>query len=135
MINSLVGFIVVFSQVHVQGIATNTMVLSLKGAAIASDGYVDANDIGEYNNALHCKTNKTDCCAYNRAGEWFFPNGSQVRILAYFHHSSHDYYYRNRDQRVVRLNRFRNPPEKGHFQCEVPNANEELQITHVNISM
>ena len=137
MINSLVGFIVVFSQVHVQGIATDTLVLSLKGAAIASDGYVDTNDIGEDDNALHCHTNKYDCCAhpYSRAGEWFYPNGSQVPILGYVYHSGHDSYYRNRGHRVVRLNRFNYPSEKGRFRCEVPNATNELQITYVNISM
>ena len=135
MINSLVGFIVVFSQVHVQGIATDTVSLSLKGADIASDGYVDANDIGEYDNALHCHTNKLDCCKHpSRAGEWFYPNGSEVQTLGQAY-SSHDYYYRNRGRSVVFLNRINNPPEKGRFHCEVPNVNGELQITYVNISM
>ena len=134
VIHLLVGFITVF---HIQGVATDTMVLSLKGAAIANDGYVDVNDIGEYDDALHCHTNKTDCCVYSRAGEWFFPNGSRVQTKgeAHYYYSSRDYYYRNRGHRIVRLNRFNDPSEKGHFHCEVPNASDELQITYVNISM
>ena len=135
MISPLIAFIAVTSQVHIQSIATtNTMILSLKGAVIANDSYVDENDIGENDNALHCHTDKLDCCNQlpNRAGEWFFPNGSKVTVKGKANVSSQDYYYRNRGQTVVLLNRVKNPPEKGRFRCEVPNAGEELQITYVN---
>ena len=110
--------------------------LSLKGAAIANDGYVDDNDVGEGVNALHCHTNKPDCCnqSSSRAGKWFLPNGSEVQIKR-LANVSRDYYYRNRGLGVVLLNRFNNPSEKGHFHCEVPNANNENQIIYVNISM
>ena len=137
MISLLIRFIAVFSQVHVKVVATNTMILSIKGAVIAIDGYVDANDIGERDNALNCHTNKPDCCDQppNRNGEWFFPNGDKVKVKGIADDSGQDYYYRSRGQSVVPLNRVNNPPEKGRFRCEVVNALDELQITYINISM
>ena len=127
----------IFSQVYVQGVATNTMSLSIKGAFIAIDGYVDANDIGEEDNALHCHTNKPDCCDQrpNRKGEWFFPDGNDVKVKGIADDNGQDYYYRSRGQSVVLLNRVNTPPEKGRFRCEVVNALDELQITYINISM
>ena len=109
--------------------------LSLKGASIADDGYVDAKDIGEGVNALHCHANKPDCynLSSHRVGEWFLPNGSEVQIKR-LANVSRDYYYRNRGLGVVLLNRVNNPSEKGLFYCEVPNANNESQIIYVNIS-
>ena len=128
----------IFSQVYVQGVATNTMILSIKGATIAIDGYVNAKDIGEGDiNALHCHTNKPDCCDQppNQNGEWFFPNGNKVKVEEIADDDGQDYYYRSRGLSVILLNRANNPPEKGRFRCEVVNALDELQITYINISM
>ena len=109
--------------------------LSLQGVSIANDGYVDANDIGEGVNALHCHTNKTDCCNQSShcVGEWFLPNGSEVQIKG-LANVRRDYYYRNRGLGVILLNRVNNPSEKGHFHCEVPNAYNKSQIIYINIS-
>ena len=103
--------------------------LSLKGAAIAHDGYVDVDDIGDENeNALLCHTNKTDCCRDNNAAisNWFFPNGTRV--------GSRDYnFLRNRGPSVVRLLRVGTPIGRGRFYCVVPNANDLVQTIFVNI--
>ena len=64
-------------QVHAQGISYNynssscwlaiiatesDVGLSLKGAPIANNSYVDVDDIDEGDYALLCHTNKTNCC-------------------------------------------------------------------------
>ena len=111
--------------------------LSLRGVAIANNSYVDVDDIGEGDNAgLLCHTNKTNCCGQrpNRAGEWYFPNEDmKVEILALS--PANNFFYRNRGQRVVRLNRRGSPSERGLFRCEVPNANNVNQTIYVNIGM
>ena len=92
------------------------------------------DDIGQGDNALLCNTNKTNCCdrVHGLAGEWYFPNGARVQTEGAAK-ASHDYFFRNRGQRVIRLNRVNNPLERGQFQCKVPNAEEEMQTLHINI--
>ena len=49
---------------------------------------MDVDDIGENDTALLCHTNKTDCCRgpldHNKAGEWYYPNGTEVEIKKMF---------------------------------------------------
>jgi hypothetical protein len=108
--------------------------LSLKGEFIANNSYVDVNDIGEGDDALLCQTNKPDCCHEigNRAGEWYFPNGSRVRLWVYG-----DDFYRDRGAGVVRLNRRQvlKFTAGGHFRCEVPDANMNMQTIYAIIGM
>ena len=40
---------------------------------------MNITDIEEDENSLVCVTNNTSCCK-NLVGEWYFPNGSQVKI-------------------------------------------------------
>ena len=109
--------------------------MSLKGANIDNGSYVDADDIGEYDNALMCHTNRPDCCSVNRAGEWYFPNRSYVPVVGHYDHNLgySDYFYRNRDDGVVRLNRHENPLAFGRFQCLVPDANGVTRTLIVQI--
>ena len=109
--------------------------LSLKGVYLANNSYVDVDDIGEDENALICYTNKTSCCHRPYwVGEWLFPNGSNVQIVGWNQNSgASGFFYRNRGDRVVRLNRYGNPLETGHFYCQLPDANDVIQILHVNI--
>ena len=69
---------------------------------------------------LKCYTNKNGCCKFAMGGgegEWFFPNGSRVRILA-----SGDSVYRNRDRSVVNLKWkiYYDAIPMGIFCCEIP---------------
>ena len=118
-------------------LATSGVYLSLKGAYLANNSYVDVDDIGEDENALICHTNKTGCCHYydDRAGEWYFPNGSSVQTRDGNRYSGlTEYFYRNRGESIVRLNRYGNSPlERGHFYCELPDANDVNKTLHVNI--
>ena len=106
--------------------------LTLKGAPIANNSYVDVDDIGEGDNALLCHTNKEDCCGEypNRAGEWYFTNGTMVGTEG----GTQDEFYRNRATKVVRLNHRQGTfTEKGCFLCKVPDASNTIQTVNVNI--
>ena len=110
--------------------------LSLRGAAIANDGYVDVDDIGLDNeHTLLCHTNKTDCCrGSNIEGDWYFPDRTRVRSYAENYGLGHtSYFFRNRHNSVVRLRRREAPTERGRFYCEVPNASGVNQTIYVNI--
>ena len=111
------------------------MFLSLNRHPIANNSYVDVNDIGEYDDALLCHTDKPDCCYpyYGlRVGEWYYPNGSRVRIQGGYQ----DEFYRNRGAQIVRLNRRQGTfTARGLFRCEVPDINNNIQTVYVNIGM
>ena len=123
------------------------MTLSLNGQTIPNEGDVLASDIGEGGNdmtamggGLLCITDSSSCCRDGDnpngggQGEWYFPNGNQVEIQGT---RTGDFFYRNRDARIVRLNRFgtSTPPERGRFSCVVPNATGDMMTVYVNINI
>ena len=122
-------------------IATVGVSLSLKGADIANDGYVDVDDIGTGNdsNALLCHTDKTDCCKspYMIMGNWYFPNGTVVEGLSAIIKSgrnTNNSLARNRGSNsVVHLYSYGSPTDRGHFYCVVPNAAGDNQTIYVNL--
>ena len=118
-------------------IVAEGVTLSLNGAVIANDGYVNVDDIGEGDfNALLCYTNKTDCCRGNRAGEWFFPNRTRIGTRVDNDGTGHtSYFFRDRGEHVVRLKRADYPSERGRFYCEVPNIQNVDQTIYINIGM
>lgn len=115
--------------------------MSLHGTVIANDGYVNVNDIGDEDyNALLCHTDKLSCCTntmgQQRAGEWYYPNGTRVANMGYNAHIGHtSYFFRSRGTQTVHLKRERHPSERGKFCCEVPNAYNMIQSICVNIGM
>ena len=106
--------------------------LSLNGEMIANDSFVNASSIGENDDALLCHTNKIDCCGTesNRDGEWYF-SGTPVGLKG--NPAIDNNLYRNRGDKVVRLNRRGNPSERGRFSCVVPNANDVEQTVFINV--
>ena len=107
---------------HVLGFAD--LFLSLRGTPIDNDGFVNADDISNLNNALFCLTNNTNCCGPGdptTTGEWYFPNGvDTVETFASNTQAGRThFYFRNRGPSVVRLNREGNPLERGRFHCEL----------------
>ena len=122
-------------------IATEGVSLSLRGADIANDGYVNVDDIGfgDDSNALLCHTDKTDCCKspYMVNGNWHFPNGTVVegfKAIMQSGKGTSNILARNRGNNgVVRLYRLGNPTDRGHFYCVVPNAAGDDQTIYVNL--
>ena len=108
--------------------------MSLNGIVISNNSYIGVSNIGEGDNALLCHTDNHSCCQQrrNRAGEWYFPNGRVVGILGNQNYHG-DYFYRNRGEGQVRLNRVGNPSESGYFCCRIPDARSVNQTLHVNI--
>ena len=93
---------------------------------------MDVEDIGEGDNALLCHTNKPDCCSArpNRAGEWYYPNGIDVKTMM----PSKDEFYRNRGKKFIRLNHREGTfTRRGLFQCEIPDADNKTQSVYVYI--
>ena len=72
--------------------------LYLDGNQLANYSIVNLEDIGEGECALICYTNSPDCCASQKAGEWYFPNGSAVSI-----EGDKEDFYRNRNGMMVHL--------------------------------
>ena len=129
------------------------MSLRLRGVALPSDSLVDiddilhspsttsdpANDNKYHDQALLCITGLEDCCTGPRTvrGDWYYPDGSRVVGSS---QSGRDTFQQNRgpnevinDQQSygsVRLFRRGDPPERGHFRCELQNsANPNYNIT------
>ena len=118
------------------------MSLRLQGVTLSNDSLVDIDDILQlpecstttpannkyHNQTLLCLTDLEDCCnnQHTRQGEWYYPDGNMVSP------SGGNKFRRNRganevvnDQPFygsVRLFRQGNPPERGRFRCELPNA-------------
>ena len=89
---------------------------------------VSIRDIGEGRRALLCVTSETDCCrdaiVPRSMREWYFPNGSAVKIDGDGHS-----FYRDRDPYIVRLNRRQNATSpKGIFSCIIPSSIISNQI-------
>ena len=106
---------------------------------IPNDGYVVFSDIGTDASGLLCNTDRFDCCRTSGSsvapGQWYLPDGTQVGSFTqeFANDPTENFFSRNRGPRVVRLNRFGNPSERGRFRCEVPNAARDIVTIYVNI--
>ena len=91
-------------------------------------------------NGLHtlmCVTDLVACCQTEGLGNWYYPDGSRVTG------QGSPTFRTNRGQNEVlnnqqfygsiRLWRYYTPPERGLFHCELPDANNVVQILYVNI--
>ena len=116
------------------------MYLSLNGVTIPSDGYVRISDIDINDAGLLCNTDRISCCRSSdpdgvAQGHWYYPDGTQVESFTQevAIDPTRNFFSRNRGTGVVRLNRSGNPPERGRFRCEVPNADGINVTMYVNI--
>ena len=120
---------------------TSAVFLSLNGMTIPNDGYVLASDIGTAGNGLHCNTDRSDCCRSAdhpsgvAQGHWYHPDGSQVGIFSTedSNNPNGNFFSRDRSTGRVRLNRSGNPPQRGRFHCEIPNASGVIVTLYINI--
>ena len=112
--------------------------LSLNGVKYyTNNSVVTITEIGEtdavQNNALQCITDRKLCCgtAPNRAGEWYFPDGTTVPTPG-----SAVSFYRLRGDGTVNLNRLNSDiaHTTGRFCCVVPDATDVSQKLCINIS-
>jgi hypothetical protein len=105
----------------------------LNGQRIAynSERAINVRDIGTGENALLCVTDRPSCCSGSgRAGEWHYPDGRRVNIQG-----ADEDFYRNRGNRVVRLNRARNVlAPTGRYRCQVPDVTGTTQNIYISIT-
>lgn len=112
--------------------------LSLNGAAIASNGFVNFGDIGGVPgtdaSALLCHADGLmNCCRTSQIGHWHFPDGMTVESFSEQKYAM-DVFARNRgDTGVVRLYHHGNPSERGSFYCNISAQADDNQIVYVNI--
>lgn len=108
------------------------LTLELNGVEYASGSTISIEDIGEGNNALLCRTDRTDCCnGANRNGEFIYPNNVAVGVM-----SANEAMYRNRGVQMIRLNRNKNSPltpPTGLYRCVIPDSNDVPQSISINI--
>lgn len=112
-------------------VPANGLHFELRGERFPNNSAVPLRQVGEGNNAVFCKTNKTDCCGLpKRAGEFYYPNGDQVS-----RQSSGDRFYRNRSNQMIRLNR-RSGTESplGKYRCEIPDADGNMQTMYIELN-
>ena len=97
---------------------------------MANYSIVNLEDIGEGDCALICYTNFPDCCVSPaKAGEWFFPNGSAVKI-----EGTMEDFYRSREGMIVRLNRRNNAMDPtGIYCCDIPGSNGDMCVGVYNL--
>ena len=98
------------------------VILTLRGVQYPNRSIINIREIGENDKALICQTDRRPCCQSlpNRAGEWYYPNGSLLTIEG----SGRDLYRNRGDEGEVRLNRRNNALfPTGMYHCEVPDAN------------
>ena len=107
---------------------------SLRGTTYQNNSLITLEDIGDGGvNALLCMTDLADCCrsgdtpsGIGALGDWFFPNGTAVpnMIIGFVDGGFSGIpiiseFYRNREFRVVRMNRRRGGVD-GIYRCEIP---------------
>ena len=116
--------------------------LSLRGAIIPNNSHVLASDIGMVRGILdtgsiHCNTDRSDCCRASAQGHWYFPDGTQLRSFtqedAANTEPARNFFARSRATGIVRLSRWGDPPQRGRFCCEIPNASGDNVTLYVNI--
>ena len=108
----------------------------LNGISYLNGSTVLRTDIGEGDASLLCTTDRAGCCAgtqsntTGRAGEFYFPDGTQVLISD---NNLTRTYYRNRTSGGIRLNRRPNSTITGEFHCEIPDASGTMVDLFISI--
>ena len=121
--------------------ATDGVSVTVMGANVDDNGFVDFNERALANWEVLCHSDNQNCCnKTTRLGEWLYPSGSKVETFNNVGgQSATASYVRNRGAGFVRLYRlYRDatlPSERGRFSCVVPNAQGINQTYYVNICM
>ena len=102
----------------------------LKGTVYANGSMIQASEIGNSEECLRCITDKADCCRSNRAGQYFYPDGSQIRIQG-----AGDPLYRGRGEQHICLHRRGTDSIPfGTYRCNIPDSNDEDQNLFITIN-
>ena len=102
----------------------------LGGEMLLNNSAISIADVGEGRRALFCRTDNVTCCrSPNSAGQFYFPNGDQVRTRRFGQGI-----YRNRRSQHIRLNRESGvTTPTGVYRCEIPDASGVTQNIFINL--
>ena len=106
--------------------------MKLQNMVYSNNSDILINDIGSGNQeSLRCLTDHAQCCRDGTVGQWFYPNGSAVRLKA-----DNQTFYMSADSERVRLHRSDYHDASyptGLFCCELPDATSKIIRICVNI--
>lgn len=108
------------------------MYFEMKGKIYFNNSALSMSEIGEGDKALYCKTDKEECCGAspNRYGQFYYPNGVQIPIARL-----QQGFYRDRGEQIIRLNRREGTTSPyGKYQCEIPNADDEMVKIYITLT-
>ena len=119
--------------------------VDLSGLRLRNDSFVAIDDIPdliptdgvESYDVLNCRTDLVACCNAGlqmlpaSVGAWYYPNGTELSFDT--DPLGGTTFRRNRLLRNVRLWRRGNPPERGRFYCELPDAQNVNHTNYINI--
>ena len=103
----------------------------LDGKVYQNNSVIPLTEIGEGDNALHCKTDKEECCGMvpNRFGKFYYPNGVRIPVAR-----QQQGFYRSRGDQIIRLNRREGVTSPtGTYRCEIPNADDETVTIYITL--
>lgn len=103
---------------------------SLNGQYYPNGSAISLSSIGQDDSALRCLTNGTCCIPPNRAGEFYYPDGSKVNTQA-----TGEDFYRNRGEMMIRLHRRNGAASPtGLYKCVIPDSSGELMTLHITLN-
>ena len=101
----------------------------LNGKTYQSNSQVRLQDIGQGNQALHCRTTSPNCCRNERIGDFYYPNNSTVGINA-----DREAFYRNRGASEVLLHRRQASTDPlGEFRCDILDGCDEKISLYITL--
>ena len=96
----------------------------MRGKNYTNNSVMNIAEVGRGKNALLCMTDRECCCGIygHRSGQFYYPNGRKVPIQG-----NGDVFYRDRREKMIRLNRNRGYQPTGMYRCEIPDASGVIQ--------
>lgn len=120
----------IVTEVHVL-VFYSSVRFQLNGQTYPNGSSLLMSSIGEGDSALWCLTDGDCCTGDNRAGQFYYPDGTAVSIQA----ATQDGLYRNRGFKIIRLNRRSGAtPQTGQYKCQIPDADGQLQNIFINLN-
>ena len=104
----------------------------MQGKNYTNNSVMSITDIGIGDDALLCITDKECCCGVPgyRYGQFYYPDGSQVPTKG-----GGNVLYRDRRDKMIRLNRKFGLFPIGKYRCEIPDARGVTQVLYFTLSV
>ena len=106
----------------------------LRGITYQNNSLVTLEDIGEWDDALLCRTDQPVCCRHPYTptlGNWFFPNGTRLHSSWTQSWTQWDL-YRDRGQMLVNMHR-RRGGVTGIYHCVIPDVMNVTQTMYIGV--